>query len=115
MKPLLLSLCCALLLVACAASRDELSFEACAAFARESTERSRAFSNDQKRSFNIDKAASLATAREVEPGVTELRLIATIDDAQGKPSGQDIMCRTRFTEGVEKPDVIAFTLLLEGQ
>lgn len=109
------ALSCALLLSACGAGREELSFEVCAESARESTQRSRAFSEDQKRSLNIDKSASLATAKEVEPGVTELRLVATIDDAQGNPSGQDILCRTRFAEGADKPEVISFTLLLEGQ
>jgi hypothetical protein len=115
MMRILLAASCAVLLGACGASREDLSFEVCAESARDSTQRSRAFTNDQKRSFAIDKAASLATVREVEPGVTELRLIATIDDAQGKPSGQDVLCRTRFNEGADKPDVIAFTLLLEGQ
>jgi len=109
------ALTCALLLGACSAGREELSFEVCAESARESTQRSRAFSEDQKRSLNIDRSASLATAREVEPGVTELRLVATIDDAQGRPSGQDIQCRTRFADGAAKPEVISFTLVLEGQ
>jgi hypothetical protein len=103
-----------LLLTGCSASREELSLQACANSAHESTQRSRAFNDTQKRSYRIDEAASRASLREVEPGVHELRLVATIDDADGKPSGQGVLCRTRFTEGRETPDVIAFTLLLGG-
>lgn len=106
---------CALLLSACGAGREELSFEVCAESARESTQRSRAFSDDQKRSLDIDKSASLATANEVEPGVTELRIVASIQDSQGKPTRQDFQCRTRLLDGADRPEVIRFTFVLEGE
>jgi ribosomal protein L23 len=105
----------ALLLSACGTNRDELSFQACAASAREATERSRAFSDDQKRSFEIDEASSRTSIKQVDESVFELRVIASIRNEQGQSTRQDFLCRTRFAEGTDSPDVIAFTFLLEGQ
>ncbi|MBE5313883.1 MAG: hypothetical protein H4O13_00595 [Xanthomonadales bacterium] len=104
-----------LLLGACSASREDLSFEACAASAKDATQRSRTYSESQKTSFKIDSTASRASTKSVEPGVFELRIVATINSEQGTPTHQDFLCRTRFTEGKELPDVIAFSFLLEGQ
>lgn len=104
-----------LLLSACSASREDLSFEACAASALDATQRSRTYSDSQKTSFKIDEAASRASTRSVEADVFELRIVASINSEQGTPTRQDFMCRARFTEGKELPDVIAFSFLLEGQ
>lgn len=116
MRPLLFSVpVFALLIGGCAASQEALSLEACASSAREATERSRTYSDSQKASFEIDSAASRASLKSLEGGVFELRLVASIESEQGTPTRQDFLCRTRFTEGQEKPDVIAFSFLLEGQ
>lgn len=103
------------LLTACGSQQDDFSFEACATSARESTQNSRTFSELQKQSFEIDRAASMATVAHPEDGVVELRIIASINSESGTPTRQDFLCRTRFTEGRERPDVIAFNFVLEGQ
>lgn len=116
MRPLLLvAPTLALLLAGCGASREDLSVDACSSSAREATDRSRTYSDTQKASFKIDTAASRASLKALEEGVFELRLVASIDSEQGTPTRQDFICRTRFTEGQEQPDVIAFSFLLEGQ
>lgn len=103
------------LLGGCSASREDLSFQACVSSAQDATQRSRTYSDPQKASFQIDDRASLASLKQVETDVFELRLIASIESEQGTPTRQDFLCRTRFSEGKETPDVIAFSFLLEGQ
>ncbi len=116
MRPLLFTApALALLLVACSPSREDLSLEACTESAREATDRSRTYSDSQKASFEIDSAASRSSLKPLEGDVFELRLVASIDSEQGTPTRQDFLCRTRFTEGQERPDVIAFSFMLEGQ
>lgn len=104
-----------LLLVGCGSSPTNLSFEACAAHARDSADRSRTYSEAQKRSFTIDSTASLATAREIEAGVIELTVIASIDSETGASTRQDFNCRTRINPGQKLPDVINFNFLFQAQ
>lgn len=116
MRPLpLAAAALVLLLSACGGSRESLSFEACASSAREATERSRTYSDTQKASFEIDAAASRSSLTSPEADVFELRLVASINSEQGTPTRQDFLCRTRFSPGQERPDVIAFNFVMEGQ
>lgn len=112
---LVLPLSACLLLLGCGSSPTQLSFEACAAHARESTERSRTFSDAQKRSFVIDTAASLNTAREIEAGVIELTVVASIDSETGVSTRQDFNCRTRLNPAQKQPDVINFNFIFQTQ
>lgn len=111
--PLALIIVCTSL-TGCATSQDQLSFDACAASVREATEKSRTYSDAQKRSFEIDAAASLATITPIEDKVFELKLIASVDGEGGQRTPQNFLCRTRFTPGRERPDVIAFSFLLDS-
>ena len=111
--PLTLLIVCTSL-TGCATSKDQLSFDACAASVREATEKSRTYSDAQKRSFEIDAAASLATITPIEDGVFELKLIASVDGEGGQRTPQNFLCRTRFTSGQDRPDVIAFSFLLDS-
>lgn len=104
-----------LLLAGCGSDPLDKSFEACAVSARDATERSRTYSDAQKRSFSIDAAASRATAREVEDGVVEMTLIASIDSETGVSTRQDFNCRTRANPGQSLPDVINFNFLFQSE
>ncbi len=115
MRPFTVALALVAFLSGCSASREDLSFQACASSAQDATQRSRTYSDSQKASFQIDDRASLASLKQIEADVFELRLVASVESEQGTPTRQDFLCRTRFTAGKDAPDVIAFSFLLEGQ
>lgn len=104
-----------LLLAGCGASPADLAFEACEAYARDATERNRTYSEAQKRSFVVDASASRATAREIEAGVIELTVVASIDSETGVSTRQDFNCRTRVNPGQKLPDVINFNFIFQTQ
>jgi hypothetical protein len=101
-------------LTGCVTSTDQLSFDACSASVLAATAKNRTYSDAQKRSFEIDSAATLATITPIEDSVFELRVIASVDGEGGQRTPQNFLCRTRFTPGQDSPDVIAFHFLLDS-
>ncbi len=78
-----------LLLSACSATREDLSFDACAASAQDATQRSRTYSDSQKTSFKIDEAASRASTQSIEADARPART-----SCAGRASAKARNCRT---------------------